>query len=116
MSYLCDSLGVPYNYYYYDIWREYRDQGSIEAKVVGFVDLFSCLVHAIKELHCGNRYFKEIVIGVSSELADYLQSVELGDCLVPIAAAFYDYTLKYLEEDEEVMRALEVCLRVEALK
>jgi len=126
MEFLCHSLGEDAGEHYKEIWNEYRKGETIEAATVKFLDLMAILVHSVKEVHSGNRYFRELLIAVAGELVEYLNSLQdsedggdgnrYGTHLQDIAQAFYDYVRRYLEGDKELLEALEVCLRVEALR
>ena len=113
VSYLFDSIGAPYNL---DIWREYVEGKTLEARVVKLADFISLIIHAIKESQCGNKYFRVVIVEVGADLASYLEKAELNDPLIPLMSGFYSYILKYLEGSEDVMHPLEACFHLEVRK
>lgn len=116
VGYLCDCLGVPANFYYFKMWQEYADQKSLEARIVKLADFATLLIQAVKEIQCGNKYFKTTLREVSKDLCKDLEDLGADDPLTPLVSGFYDYTLKYLEGDQEVMAALEECAQLEVFK
>lgn len=116
VGYLCDCLGTPARFYYFDLWKEYAKQKTLEARVVKLADFASLLIQAVRELQCGNKYFKTTMSEVSKDLCSDLEGLKKDDPLAPLISGFYDYTLKYLEGDEEVLAALEECIQVEVSK
>ncbi len=58
-----------------ELWREYRDNNSLEAKLVHFCDYLSILVEAIVQAERGNRSpgLKQLCENVFKDLDPYLE-------------------------------------------
>ena len=113
MQYLCDVLGGKRAEDYYQIWELVKEKQCIEAKIIDLADLLSCLIYSIKEIHCGNRYFKEILIYVAESIAEFRNTLPE---LKHIINAFIDYTRKYLADDKAVIGDIESAVRVDIVK
>jgi len=110
MQYLCDVLGGKRAEDYYHIWELAKEKQCVEAKIIDLADLLSCLIYSIKEIHCGNRYFKEILIYVAESIAEFRDTLPE---LKHITEAFIDYARKYLADDKVVIGDIESAVRVD---
>lgn len=110
MQYLCSILGAPRASEYFQLWIEAKEKQSLEARIVDMADLLSCMVYCVKEIHCGNRYFKEILVYASGVFSEFNDVVPKSGELI---MAFIDYVRKYLADDKDVIDAIDGAVRVD---
>jgi len=110
MHYLCDILGEQRAEEYYALWEEVKVRKSLEARIVDMADLLSCLIYSVKELHCGNRYFREILVYVSETIRSFIGVIPEVEKLI---RAFVAYTKKYLADDQRIINGIDSAVRMD---
>lgn len=110
MQHLCEVLGGRRADDYLQIWEETKAKESIEAKIVDMADMMSVLIYCVKEVHCGNRYFKEILIFASATIDTFRDTVPKADKIIK---AFIDYVRKYLADDREITDGIDKAVRID---
>ena len=109
MQYLCDVLSGRKAAEYYKVWEETKAKVSIEARIIDLVDMLSCMIYCLKEVHCGNRYFKEILIFASRWVR---QCEDLILNSGEIINAFVSYVKSYLADDQKIIDGIDSAVRI----
>jgi len=108
MEFLTGVLGEE-GKIYFDLWHEAKKKKTLEAKIVDFVDMVVCVIYSLKEIHLGNKYFKEILeYAVESSLKFSDEIPKIKDFVKELA----NYALSYLQEDEEICDAINKAVRI----
>jgi len=110
MEYLCGILGGAKAEEYFALWEETREKKTLEAKVMSLADILSCLIYCVKEMHCGNKYFREILEYASKVIDEYKKEIPEISSLVK---AFKDYARGYLSEYSRIIKGIEGAVRVD---
>lgn len=108
MEFLTGVLGKE-GKIYFDLWYETKEKETLEARIVDFVDMMAVVVYSVKEIHLGNKYFKEILeyaVKKSLEFSDKIPKIR--DFVKELA----NYALNYLKEDKKIYDDINKAVRI----
>lgn len=108
MEFLTGVLGKE-GKIYFDLWSEAKKKETLEARIVDFVDMVVCVIYSLKEIHLGNKYFKEILeYAVESSLKFSDEIPKIKGFVKELA----NYALSYLQDDKEISDAINKAVRI----
>jgi len=94
---------------YFDLWYEAKEKETLEARIVDLLDMIGCSMYSVKEIHLGNRYFKEILEYAVKKILTFSKRIpEARDLIRELA----DYALGYLLEDKKICDAINRAVRI----
>lgn len=108
MEFLTNVLGEE-GEIYLDLWKEAKEKNTIEAKIIDLLDMVACILYCVKEIHLGNKYFREVLEYAVKKVLKFSQKI-------PEAKRFIreitDYSLGYLLEDKKILDAINRAVRI----
>jgi len=108
MEFLTNILGKE-GKIYFDLWHEAKEKETLEAKVVDLIDMVACVIYSIKEIHLGNKYFREILSFAVEKTLKFSDKIpEIGE----FTAGLAEYALGYLREDKKISEAINKAVRI----
>jgi len=94
---------------YFDLWSEAKDKKTLEARVIDLADMVACIVYSLKEIHLGNKYFKEILTYAVKTSLEFSNKIPKIRSFVKELAS---YTLDYSQEDKKIYNPIHEALRI----
>lgn len=98
---------------YYALWMEAKEKKTTEARIVDFVDMVTCAIYCVKEIHLGNKYFREILVYATNALQKMVGEISE---LTLFTNELRKYVTKFLVEDKGVVDGIESAVRIDLEK
>lgn len=94
---------------YFALWKEAKEKQTIEARIIDLLDMVACILYCVKEIHLGNKYFKEVLEYAVKKVLKFSQKIpEARDFIRELT----DYALGYLLEDKKIYDAINRAVRI----
>jgi len=94
---------------YFTLWQEAKRKETLEAKIIDLIDMVACVLYSVKEIHLGNKYFKEILEYVVKKVLKFSQKIPEAKNFI---RELTDYALGYLLEDKKIYDAINRAVRI----